>query len=773
MAETKVPNLTFAGLWTSANPFSKTPDGAMEIADNIILRNPSLVEPRRGYTQSSANPSGTNQRVYPWNGRLMVFSAGGDLRDFTSSAGIPGGGVWSSAYGNFSPPDASTPIRLAAAGKSLFWTTPKGVKVLDTLGGTPQDVGLPAPYKVVAGSTVGGASWFNNQFSVAYCAVLCRFDANGALIQGPPSSNSVVTNLSGTSGDGNCVVYLPLNLQGATFIQIYRTKQVLGTPTSEFFLVAEHTITAADISATNYTLSDDPAPDTFLTVPLYTNGVTGSGSGATNDLPPLARDLCLEAGRLLYANTTSRHAIRCQLYGTAGLGTSTTISVGGVTLTGSSPNVVPTSPTVFYVYTNGTPSQNVETTARSICDKLTGAASGVTALYTSTASDAPGKFTIYETGIGGSGFTLSSSSGFPNLVPDISTAGASRNSDNNRQVAALWWSNIGLPWGVNLLNYVIVGDPLKAILRVVNVRSVTFIFKEDGLWRMDGFDANGLPIISPFDPSCILLSPESINVLDNQVFAFTLKGYVAVNASGVTPAVSKPIERDLSVLQGGSPAFVAGAFGVSYEYEGLTMLCMPTGPTDTGAGWQYVFNEDNPSWTRWLLPSPKHGIYNPVTRALAWCVGPYIWEERATFQSTDIQDPPTAANPTGAITSTIKFQPMAAGDALYDKRFLETYWDFKTAEFTSASVGFDTDRPNTTVTVPITGPALYAWGTFPWGNVPWAQASRDYVARANMPQAMVQASRLRLTLTVTQALAFWQLQGFGYRFEATTETLRR
>lgn len=44
----------FTGLYGSVNPFSgRVPEGALEVAENVVIRSVDLMEPRRGYTASS------------------------------------------------------------------------------------------------------------------------------------------------------------------------------------------------------------------------------------------------------------------------------------------------------------------------------------------------------------------------------------------------------------------------------------------------------------------------------------------------------------------------------------------------------------------------------------------------------------------------------------------------------------------------------------------------------------------------------------------------
>ena len=54
MATSSLPITRFSGLYTSVNPVAGLiPEGAMEVADNLVIRSTDILEPRRGYYASS------------------------------------------------------------------------------------------------------------------------------------------------------------------------------------------------------------------------------------------------------------------------------------------------------------------------------------------------------------------------------------------------------------------------------------------------------------------------------------------------------------------------------------------------------------------------------------------------------------------------------------------------------------------------------------------------------------------------------------------------
>lgn len=886
MAEQKQLDLKFSGLWTSTNPLSEAPEGAFAIADNVVLRDPALVEPRRGYAATAAIPSGNGiARVFPWQKRLLCIDAYGAVYDYSAATG------WSSAYGpNIQPPDSSTPVRTAAGAKSLFATSSKGVRTLDGLGHSFMPAGILPPAVVYASPSsfnlnvyprvshpVPSGSYLAAGASVAYKVVLCRYDANNNLVQSASSDRVLVTNsgqtqsyaagsltkangtdlvivtspaahnltdgqsvtvalnisethfaagtflasvisttsfayhdgLTNTSGASQTssqtdtigaaqsavevVVTLPYNegVTGqATFAQLYRTFSVPfgGIPSDEYFLIAEHVITPAELAYNPlgqafgqfgwFGNTADITPDTFLTEPLYSNANSGTGQGE-NTRPPLARDITLFDGQMLYANSTGPQTLNLQLIGTQGLTVGTSIvNIGGVAFKASFSEWYGLDTDYrrcFKLYTTGTPAQNIENTARSLCkianiyfSCVPGLSTRVALYYTSGATDAPGMITIQEQGVGGAPFTVSAGQdGQYCWKPDLSLASYTSTSDPDTRPNRIWWSPTGLPWSVPSDNWVDVGAGDQPILRVVPVRSTLFIFKTDGLWAGQ-IDSNGALSVTPLDGTLVLLAPESPVVLNNAVHCLTNRGALYVSESGVSPRTSAGIERDLNTVQSQASQYVSTCFGVPYENEGLYLLAVPTGSGDQFCSQQYVLNTFVPGWTRWLLAGARHGALDPTTNALVWAVGNTLWRERKTFASADIQDPGGAAIP-----CYVKLLSLTGGDPLHDKRIAATFWTFLQAEFSSATVAFDTDRLNTSQTVPLNIPTTFGWGTGNFGGLPFAAATRNVIYRCNPPQSMAECSQLGLTLSVSQAAVFWQLAGLAVLFEPTTALVRR
>ena len=95
------------------------------------------------------------------------------------------------------------------------------------------------------------------------------------------------------------------------FAQIYRSSSSAGinvTPNQDFRLISEVNLSSSDLSLGVIFFTDDIDVD-LGGAELYTNPNTGEGELQANARPPLAKDLCLFKGYLLYANTISRQVL--------------------------------------------------------------------------------------------------------------------------------------------------------------------------------------------------------------------------------------------------------------------------------------------------------------------------------------------------------------------------------------------------------------------------------------------------------------------------------
>lgn len=182
-------------------------------------------------------------------------------------------------------------------------------------------------------------------------------------------------------------------------------------------------------------------------------------------------------------------------------------------------------------------------------------------------------------------------------------------SDDEARPHRLHFSKTGIPEAVPLLNYLDIGSANYPIRRILAVGTSLFIFKDDGVFRVTGYDTTSLQV-EAFDPTVRLLAYNSPAKLANFIYAWTNQGVVALNESGVQ-VLSRPIDAALLPVV---PSLVAAngyAAGVGYESERLYLLCL--------SDKVYVYNLLAEAWTSWGLAGLGSGVVDAGSdRLLLW-----------------------------------------------------------------------------------------------------------------------------------------------------------
>ena len=207
--------------------------------------------------------------------------------------------------------------------------------------------------------------------------------------------------------------------------------------------------------------------------------------------------------------------------------------------------------------------------------------------------------------------------------------------ENNSQVNRVYYSKYQQPESVPQLNYYDVGARDKKILRVFPLRDSLFIFKEDGLFRISG---ESLPFsLALFDSSCILVAPDSVAVLDNNIYCFTQRGISTVSEAGVN-TISRAIDTEILKLPTYS-SFKTASWAVSYESDNSYLFWTLKRPTDTSANICYRYSILTSSWTTYDKENTC-GVINQLDDKLYLGAGDtnYIEQERKEFLRQDYAD---------------------------------------------------------------------------------------------------------------------------------------
>lgn len=195
-----------AGLQISNNTFSASPPGSLLRAEECVMPQKGVIEPRRGQAAGStlATASTLPFALTPFDGAVITNYA--TSRTSTSyGLGYTTGGASVTAYsGTYNPVDVDPSgdfgrMKFAQAGGYLQFCTSTGPKTLEAYNDTPRDAGLlrmPDPVVRMGSASNLGANGVGLPYgySRAYCSVLRKPTSNGTSLLSPPSGRQVVEN---------------------------------------------------------------------------------------------------------------------------------------------------------------------------------------------------------------------------------------------------------------------------------------------------------------------------------------------------------------------------------------------------------------------------------------------------------------------------------------------------------------------------------------------------------------------------------------------------
>lgn len=621
-----------AGLYTFPSDLSSVPDGALSQADNIVIDQDNTAAPRRGFgylthgsagsaVQSSfSNSAYVADKEFFYQGYLLAHYGPGAY--YSGTTWMPAAPTklayhdptagWQDYAGTINRPSSTVPMRFALANQNLYFTTSTGVQKLDSYGGTPAAIGVPAGLDLIAAVSTSSATWLANNFRTAYRIVWGIKDANQNLILGAPSQRFAYTNTAGSTKALDVTFTIPQGITTAHFYQIYRSTSTDNTstvvePNDEGGLVYEGNPTSGNLSAGTITVTD-VVPDALIGATIYT-AASQEGLTAANYPPPKAFDLAVFRNSLFFANTTSFQTLYLTLLGVGspnGVQNGDTLTIGGVVFTAASSETISSGD--FQAVTSGTAAQNIRDTSLSLCRVINRYASSTFyAYYLSTVDDLPGQIMLQTRSAGASAFIVSASRA-QTYNPDVGTTNQTSTADTWKN--AIFYSKTSEPEAVPLGNYILIGSADKAILRILPLRDSLFILKEDGIFRLYGTDPSNF-LVSPLDYTAILIAPETAVVLNNQIWALTTQGVVAISETGVQ-IMSHPIEANLTGLETQNYAVLQStSFGISYESDRAYYLFVLTNGADAYPTQYYRYNYITNTWVRGIM-SKTCGIVNPI-----------------------------------------------------------------------------------------------------------------------------------------------------------------
>jgi len=171
-------------------------------------------------------------------------------------------------------------------------------------------------------------------------------------------------------------------------------------------------------------------------------------------------------------------------------------------------------------------------------------------------------------------------------------------STNEEKPNRIYYSKTNQPDAVPILNYLNVGSEDKEILRIFPLRDSLFVFKEDGLYRISGEEAPF--VVGLFDSSCVLAAPDSVDVSNNIIYAWTTKGISNISESGVTE-ISRPIDTEILKLASAQfPNFKTITWGTGYDSDNSYIVYTNSDPSDEIATVAFRYSDLTNSWTNFI-----------------------------------------------------------------------------------------------------------------------------------------------------------------------------
>lgn len=210
-------------------------------------------------------------------------------------------------------------------------------------------------------------------------------------------------------------------------------------------------------------------------------------------------------------------------------------------------------------------------------------------------------------------------------------------SENESKSNRVYFSKFQQPEAVPLVNYFDVGAQDKAILRIFPMRDSLFVFKEDGLYRISGDSA---PFqLELFDSSFITLAPDSVNIANNVIYAWTTQGIQSLTEGG-SDVISRKIDNIVLRLQSSNyPSFKTATWAIGYESDNSYVVFTVAAQTDTVAQIAYRYSTLTDSWTTFDL-AHTCGVINPADDKMYIGAADiaYIEKEKKTFSRLDYSD---------------------------------------------------------------------------------------------------------------------------------------
>jgi hypothetical protein len=194
-----------SGLQLSNSTFSASPPGSLLRAEECVMPQKGVIEPRRGQAWTAATPSATVPFQVTEFSDTLIASCSASKAGSSYVLAKAGTNPLTSYSGTYNPVDSQTlgaaagRMKFGFAGSYMYFCAETGPKALETVASTVRTAGLlrmPDCLAAMASKSAasGGANWLAYGSAVAYRTVLRKPTSDGTSLLSPPSGRSVVVN---------------------------------------------------------------------------------------------------------------------------------------------------------------------------------------------------------------------------------------------------------------------------------------------------------------------------------------------------------------------------------------------------------------------------------------------------------------------------------------------------------------------------------------------------------------------------------------------------
>lgn len=777
-----------SGLWTDPSEL-EAPKGALREALNVRIRRQNCIEPRPGFPQETlGDADGPVTHVREWSGGILSV-VGSDLWHV-----IPGDAVTKVTDAD----SASLSITAAESclvevADLLLVPTDDGVYAVDRALDA-QRAGLLRPGPPVPAFSSAGPGLADGK-QLAARAVIAYETESGRLVLSAPSEPVTIHNGSGGSLTINMDIALPDGVLEEMKVQLYRTEIVdYHDPVGdEMYFISETVIGPGHIASGVVTMFI--ATTDREGAALYTNA-TQEGVLQANDPAPHAKRIAWYREMAFYADIKPRHAYHFEAtpgfegrydftYSGSVTASGTTISglpgghdlevgmyvtrddntgaddatfaggtritaVGATDVTIDTPAIGSFTGAMFFhgvitiagnEYIPGAPTYWESRQFRSIEDlaALINSDGDVIATVTGTGYapalllEADASFSMSAIGLG---------IGVWGNVPNNATL------NTERYPARLMWSKSRQPESVPAVHFLDVGRAWEPILGLGVTRDALFVLKTDGVWRVTGDSPETLRV-DEYDRSIQAIHPLAITTLDDQVWAWTTSGVVALSDGGTQrvsePSIANMLEAAQSYVltQSRAETYVSGVFMGAAQQESVLMLGVPD-PDDEAetpaAQYVYVLEAKTGAWVRWSSVDDWHSAGEYAGKIVIGGDAAIGVQAAALHDSDDAE----------GVTTRVEWVALVAGDPSS-----HAHWRGCKLLMADASVceGF---------TVGFTSERVPTEGTI---TLATTSSTRPVVLRGSPTRNHARCQRLRVSAASSLLDQAWRMEALALTFE--------